>query len=91
MGAIEEMTEAVTAMKEGLEAQRDNLERIDTKCDEIRQFIEDLGTGGATEEQLKALKLLVLDAKTVAEDTQRRTEAVLAEVDALDEPTTPTP
>ena len=85
MGEIEEMTEAVTTMKNGLEAQADNLERIDTKCDEIRQYIEDLGANGATVEQLRALKVLVLEAKTIADATQSKTEAVLAEVDALDE------
>lgn len=84
MATIEEVTQSVNDLTVALNASNTTLDLIDTKLDEIRDFIAGL-TPAASQEQLDALAALVNSAKDAAVAGQAKAEAALAETDALDE------
>lgn len=75
----------VNTLIEDLTATNNTLSEIDSKLDEVKEFIATLEAGSVTPEQLAELKTLVAGIK-------EKTGDALAEADALDEVhITPTP
>jgi len=87
MATIEEVQAKVVAQGEALTIVNSTLDAMDVKLDEIRNFIAGLQVGSVvTQEQLDALNASLDTVGAIVADSQTKVAAVLAEADALDEP-----